>query len=123
MGPGHWRTAEKSAADVVNLGYVVNVIEDPDEATRSAARSMDICASRSSCIASIWTSTSQAVAIADVFITSRRVHRNSLHGTSSELQLKIASEPERSGGSPACSTYSGMSPEGEAASPRTSRHR
>ncbi|MFC0098371.1 DNA phosphorothioation-associated putative methyltransferase [Micromonospora marina] len=35
--PGHSPNAERRAADVVNLGYVINVIEDPTERARTLA--------------------------------------------------------------------------------------
>ena len=41
--PAYRPTAEKIAADVVNLGYVLNVIEDPNERAATLRTAWDLC--------------------------------------------------------------------------------
>jgi DNA phosphorothioation-associated putative methyltransferase len=87
--PVHLAAAEKSAADVVNLGYVVNVIEDPDERREVLLEAWHLSTTALVVAARLdWDiKTSQAVAFADGVITSRGTFQKFF--TQDELQSWI----------------------------------
>lgn len=87
--PVHSARAEKSAADVVNLGYVVNVIEDPDERRETLREAWELSTTALVVAARLdWDiKTSHAMAFADGVITSKGTFQKFF--TQDELQRWI----------------------------------
>jgi len=87
--PVHSADAEKSPADVVNLGYVVNVIEDPNERRETLREAWRLSATALVVAARLdWDiNSSQALPFADGVITSRGTFQKFF--TQDELQAWI----------------------------------
>src|SRR4029077_16150484 len=84
--PVYLAAAEKSAADVVNLGYVVNVIEDPDERREVLLEAWHLSTTALVVAARLdWDiKTSKAVPLADGVITAKGTFQKFF--TQAELQ-------------------------------------
>jgi len=87
--PVHLAHAQKSAADVVNLGYVVNVIEDPDERRETLIEAWRLSTTALVVAARLdWDiKTSQAVPFSDGVITAKGTFQKFF--TQDELQSWI----------------------------------
>lgn len=87
--PVHSADAEKRAADVVNLGYVVNVIEDPDERRETLRQAWQLSTTTLVVAARLdWDiNASQAMPFADGVITSKGTFQKFF--TQDELQRWI----------------------------------